>query len=225
MAENNKKKSKKQQANINAQSMDEIKAETDADIKIDEQAEIIVDADEEIAENDDTDAEQNGDQQTVNADDAEAKEKFDEFMKKVAQMAAEKEAAEAQLIRLQADFDNYRRRKTREDEELIKNANAFLMTGLLPVLDNFERAIKAITDGSPEKEGVVMIQKQLLEVLAKSGLAAIEAMDADFDPKVHEAVMQTEAGADKKGKVTMEIQKGYMLNEKLLRPTMVQVGC
>lgn len=217
MAENIKKKSKKQQEKTNAECFDEIKSETDDDIKIDQPIENINEADEEVMAEEDI--------PEIDASDAEAKEKFNEFMQKVAEMAAEKEEAEAKLIRLQADFDNYRRRKSREDEELVKNANAFLMTGILPVLDNFERAINVMTDGSPEKEGVVMIHKQLLEVLAKSGLQEIEAQDADFDPKFHEAVMQTEAGADKKGKVTMEIQKGYMLNEKLLRPTLVQVGC
>ena len=87
----------------------------------------------------------------------------------------------------------------------------------------FQRAVAAMGD-SPDKEGVALIQKQLQSVLEQSGLTLIEALGEDFDPNIHEAVMQTDAGEENRGKVVMEIQKGYMLNGKLLRASMVQVG-
>ncbi|MEG1536710.1 MAG: nucleotide exchange factor GrpE, partial [Clostridiales bacterium] len=163
-------------------------------------------------------------QEEFTADEQEARKKFDAFMKDVAKLAEEKQEAEQRNQRLQADFDNFRRRKARESEEQIRNAAAALVTALLPILDNFERATAAMMPSS-EKEGVVLIQKQLQTVLEQSGLKVIEAMGADFDPNFHEAVMQADAGAENRGKVTLEVQKGYLLNEKLLRPAMVQVGC
>ncbi len=153
-----------------------------------------------------------------------AQEHFADFMKNVAKLADEKAEAEQKLARLQADFDNFRRRKAKESEDQIKTATAGLMTALLPVLDNFERAMTAMAQ-SPDKDGVLLIQKQLQNVLEQAGLSEIEAAGADFDPNFHEAVMQTDAGEENRGKVTLVVQKGYLLNDKLLRASMVQVGC
>lgn len=142
-------------------------------------------------------------------------------------LAAAKQAsgeAEAKLLRMQADFDNYRRRQRQESEDVVKRAAAGLAESLLPVLDNFERAVAAMQD-TPEREGVAMIAKQFLQVLENAGLAEIEALGADFDPNIHQAVMQTEAAEADKGKVLMVLQKGYTFNGKLLRAAMVQVGC
>ncbi len=160
---------------------------------------------------------------TAATEEKELQNQISELNKNMCRLNEEKQELEQKFVRLQADFDNFRRRKARESEEQIKNAAANLMASLLPVLDNFQRAVAAMGD-SPDKEGVALIQKQLQSVLEQSGLTLIEALGEDFDPNIHEAVMQTDAGEENRGKVVMEIQKGYMLNGKLLRASMVQVG-
>lgn len=141
--------------------------------------------------------------------------------------AAAKEAlsaAEARLLRLQADFDNYRRRQREAEEDGKKQAAASLASSILPVLDNFERALAAMED-TPAKEGVELIAKQLLQVLQAAGLEEIPAQGEEFDPNLHQAVLRAEAGEENLGKVTMVLQRGYLFHGKLLRASMVQVGC
>ena len=140
-----------------------------------------------------------------------------------ARLKEEKEQLDARFLRLQADFDNFRRRSRADNEEASRRAAASVAEGLLPVLDNFERALAAMAD-SPEREGVELIMKQLLTALTNSGLAEIEAQDQEFDPKLHHAVSQTDAGEEGRNKVIMVLQKGYTFNGKLLRAAMVQVG-
>lgn len=139
------------------------------------------------------------------------------------QLAEQKLQLEEQHLRLQADFDNYRKRSRGERDEVVKMANSRLIGDLLPVLDNFERAVAALPEDAG-REGVQLIHRQLLEVLGAAGLAQIEAVGADFDPQFHEAVLQTDEGPEQTGKVIAEAQKGYLLNGKLLRPSLVQVG-
>jgi molecular chaperone GrpE len=138
-------------------------------------------------------------------------------------MTEEKAQLYQQHLRLQADFDNFRKRNSQERINLLNMANSALIMSLLPVLDNFERALNALPADSG-REGVQMIQRQLLDALAEAGLTSIEAVGEDFDPQLHEAVLQSEAGPEQKGKVLGEAQKGYLLNGKLLRPSQVQVG-
>jgi len=137
--------------------------------------------------------------------------------------AAQAAAAEAEsrALRVQADFDNYRRRNRREAEEAGRRAVRELICNILPVLDNLERAISLMPDDSG-KDGVVMIYRQLMEVLGCAGLSDIGALGADFDPNFHQAVAEDAAG--QKGKVTLVLQKGYLFDDKLLRPAMVHVG-
>ena len=139
------------------------------------------------------------------------------------QAAAEKEQLVQANLRLQADFDNFRKRSRQERDDIIKLANAALILSLLPVLDNFERALNALPESS-ERAGVQLIHRQLLEALAVAGLSPIEAVGAAFDPQLHEAVLQSDAGPEHKGLVVGEAQKGYLLNGKLLRVSQVQVG-
>jgi len=136
---------------------------------------------------------------------------------------SEKEDMAAKLMRLQADFDNFRRRSRQDNENAVHCANAATVLALLPVLDNLERAIQGMKDGA-DKEGVVMIARQFAVALQGIGLSEIAADGADFDPTLHQAVLQIEAGEEQKGKITMVLQKGYLLNERLLRAAMVQVG-
>lgn len=148
---------------------------------------------------------------------------------KQALTAKTREAEEtfARLQRLAADFDNFKKRKEREREELLLFAGESLVKNLLPVLDNFDRALQsAERHPSFEQflEGVKLIHRQLYGVLEKEGLSPIEALGQDFDPNLHEAVMQVPAEAGQENKVVGELQKGYLFKGRLIRPTMVQVG-
>ena len=136
---------------------------------------------------------------------------------------APEEDGDARYLRLLADFQNYKRRVEKEKSDLYSYANEKLVTELLDVLDNFERALGQGESGDGFKEGMEMIFKQLLGVLEKSGLAEIAALGEDFDPNFHNAVMTEETDEYESGKVSGVLQKGYTLNGKVIRPSMVKV--
>ncbi|MDO4581105.1 MAG: nucleotide exchange factor GrpE [Bacillota bacterium] len=147
----------------------------------------------------------------------------DELIAELNKRQQEDGEAEQRFLRLQADFDNYRRRSAAERELQTQTAAAALIEQLLPVLDNFERALAAMT-GEADKAGVELIRKQLLAVLSAAGMSEIEAAGAEFDPQFHQAVAQLPAELEEeRGKVAMVLQKGYMLHDKLLRAAVVQV--
>ena len=136
------------------------------------------------------------------------------------------------LLRTQADFDNYRKRMLREREESARYANAALLSDLLAVIDDFERAIRSAEesrDFGVFLEGVSMIERRMLEMLeSRWGLKRFSSVGEAFDPVRHEAMMRTEApaaaGADPSGPVVVEeFQKGYYLHERVLRPAKVRV--
>lgn len=130
------------------------------------------------------------------------------------------------LIRLQADFNNYRTRSQKEKAETIKNASADLISEILPVLDNFERAFIAVeeADINPEiLEGFKLIEKELINILKAQGLEKIDSDGKEFDPNFHQAVV-TEKSDEGSGIILETLQKGYMLNEKVLRPSIVKVS-
>ncbi|WP_425320423.1 nucleotide exchange factor GrpE [Paenibacillus campinasensis] len=130
-------------------------------------------------------------------------------------------------LRAQADFDNFRRRTQKEKEELAKYASSKLIQELLPVIDNFERALQASGD-NPEFEsfskGVNMIFRQMEQILAAEGLTAMNSVGQPFNPEFHQAIMQVESDEHEEGIVVEEVQKGYMLKDKVLRPAMVKVS-
>ena len=132
-----------------------------------------------------------------------------------------------QYIRLAADFDNYRKRQEQERENLINFGTEKALKSLLEVLDNFERGQKSlekVEDCEKVKESFNLLHKQVCETLAKMGLEEIKAIGEDFDPNFHEAVMQTPTSEHKEHTVITELQKGYKLGEKVLRPTLVNVA-
>jgi molecular chaperone GrpE len=145
----------------------------------------------------------------------------------LAQAKAKEEEHYNQFLRLQAEFDNYRKRTQKEKAELVKYATEGLVEQLLPVLDNFERAADA-AQANPDiaafSQGVDMIFRQLLTALNKEGLKAIEALGQPFDPNLHEAVLRVESEEHPENTVIEELQKGYYLKEKVLRPCMVKVS-
>ena len=130
------------------------------------------------------------------------------------------------LLRKTAEFDNYRKRTDRERLQLSEAAAADLLTELLPLVDDLERALKADAGSDAEgiRKGVELIHKQLLEVLRKRGVRPIEALGADFDPHVHQAVAHEPAEGRREGEVIEEFRRGYMLGDRLLRPAMVKVA-
>ncbi|BFH12800.1 nucleotide exchange factor GrpE [Paenibacillus melissococcoides] len=140
---------------------------------------------------------------------------------------AQAEELQQRLLRAQADFDNFRRRTVKEKEELAQYASSKLVTQLLPVLDNFERALAAAQTGSEEQsfvKGVDMIFRQFMQVLEQEGVKAMNAVGEPFNPEFHQAIMQVESEEHEEGIVVEEVQKGYMLKDRVLRPAMVKVS-
>ena len=137
----------------------------------------------------------------------------------------EKEDESARYMRLMADFQNYKKRVEKEKNDIYSYANEKIVTELLAVLDNFERALDAGND-APESflKGMELIFKQLYDVMEKAGTKEIEALGCDFDPNFHNAVMTEDSEEYESGKVTAVLQKGYMLNGRVIRPSMVKVA-
>lgn len=128
------------------------------------------------------------------------------------------------LLRLQADFDNFRRRSAKEREEISAIVTQNFCKDMLPLLDNFERAMAAETkDVEAFQKGVEMIFTQFQEILKKNGLEHIEAIGQKFDPNFHQAVMRVEDPDKEDDTVAQELQKGYMVKGRVIRPSMVQV--
>lgn len=132
-----------------------------------------------------------------------------------------------QYVRLAADFDNYRKRQAQERECLISYGAQDAMKKLIEVLDNFDRAKQSI-DSSEDiqqvKDSFNVLYNQMFDNLSKLGLEVIDAKGQEFDPNFHEAVMQTPTGEHPENHVIMELQKGYKLGDKVLRPTLVNVA-
>lgn len=132
-----------------------------------------------------------------------------------------------QYIRLAADFDNYRKRQEAERENLIKFGTENALKSMLEVLDNFDRGektLKDVEDCVKVKESFELVHRQVFETLAKLGLEEIKAIGEEFDPNFHEAVMQTPTSEHPEHTVIAELQKGYKLGDKVLRPTLVNVA-
>jgi len=139
----------------------------------------------------------------------------------------EDSATRERLLRLQADFENLRKRIEREQAEFRTVATIRLVTELLPVLDNFDRAIASERlEGENEafRAGVELIHRQLAEALKKEGLRPVDAVGQPFDPAIHEAVATGPASGLRENTVIEEIQRGYFLRERLLRPALVRVS-
>jgi len=127
-------------------------------------------------------------------------------------------------LRTRADFENYRKRTEREKEDFRKYALANTLRDLLPVLDNFDRSLEHAEEGDDFHKGVLLIYKQLWDVLQKAGLKPIEEVGVKFDPNIHEGVMREENPDVPSQTVTAILQKGYYLNDRLLRPALVKVA-
>ena len=131
-------------------------------------------------------------------------------------------------IRLQAEFDNYRKRTMKERIDLLKTANESLLISLLPVIDDFDRAnqsLDMVEENSPVKEGVKLIYNKFQDFLKQNGIKEIDAKGQDFDTDLHEAITKIPAPSpDMTGKIVDVVQKGYFLNDKVIRFAKVVIG-
>ena len=135
------------------------------------------------------------------------------------------EELNAKYMRLMADFQNQKKRFEKERADIYQFANEDLVKGLLEVIDNFERALEASKDDDSKfKEGMEMIFKQLMGALEKAGVSEIKALGEEFDPNFHNAVMMEETDEFESNKVSGVMQKGYTLNSRVIRPSMVKVA-
>ncbi len=154
----------------------------------------------------------------------EAENGVDDPVKRAEKLEADLAEKDAQMLRLRADFDNFRRRSVKEREELAAVVTQGILTDMLPLLDNFERALLAEgSDLDSFRAGVSMIYKQMQEALAKNGLEVIDTKDKKFDPNFHQAVMRVQDPEKEDDTIEQELQKGYMVKGRVIRPSMVQV--
>ena len=154
----------------------------------------------------------------------EAENGADDPVKRAEKLEADLAEKDAQMLRLRADFDNFRRRSAKEREELAAVVTQGILTDMLPLLDNFERALSAEgSDLDSFRAGVSMIYKQMTEALAKNGLEVIDTKDKKFDPNFHQAVMRVQDPEKEDDTIEQELQKGYMVKGRVIRPSMVQV--
>ncbi|MED3803291.1 nucleotide exchange factor GrpE [Lysinibacillus xylanilyticus] len=151
----------------------------------------------------------------------------EQYEAKLAELQAKLDDEESRHLRLRADFDNMRRRNQLDREAAEKFRAQSLLSDLLPVIDNFERALQ-IEASSEETasivKGIEMVYRSLIEATEKEGLQVIKAEGEQFDPNIHQAVMQEQDNEKETGVVLRELQKGFMLKDRVLRPTMVSVN-
>jgi len=164
-------------------------------------------------------------EETVEADANEATDEVDEL----AELRNEATTLKETNLRLQAEFQNYKRRTEKEKSEIYKYANEKIVIEMLAVLDNLDRALDSITNNADDHQnvlnGVEMIKKSFEDLLEKEGVQVIDAVDQPFDPNMHHAVMTEEKDGCDSDVVIEEFQRGYKLGEKVVRPSMVKVSC
>lgn len=128
------------------------------------------------------------------------------------------------FMRLQADFSNYKRRTEAQKSEYVELGVKKVANDLLPVIDNFERALDSVENKDSTYDGILMIKNQLAGVLEKEGIVEMKALGEEFDPIFHHAVLTEDSDEYDSGYVIEVLQKGYLINEKTLRPAMVKVS-
>jgi molecular chaperone GrpE len=157
----------------------------------------------------------------------EKEKEIEELKKKLEEKEKEVKEHYERLLRVAADFDNYKKRAAREREEWTKFANEDLIKAILPFIDNLERAVnhaEKVEDTGVLIEGVQLTIQQLLQDLSKFGLSSFESRGKPFDPAVHEAILVVPTDQHEPNQVVEEFQKGYLFNDRLLRPATVSVS-
>jgi molecular chaperone GrpE len=148
----------------------------------------------------------------------------DERLSEVEKLRAERDVAIERLARMQAEFDNARKRAAKEQQDYRDYAMTDTIRTLIPVLDSFDRALQSSAEKSEFHAGVELIQKQLQDALAKLGVQTIAARGQQFDPRFHEAIEMVDTDEAKDNEVIDELQRGYKLKDRLVRPAMVRVA-
>ena len=157
----------------------------------------------------------------------EREKEIEEWKKKVEEKEKEVKEHHDRLLRVAADFDNYKKRAAREKEDWVKFANEDLIKSILPFVDNLERALnhsEKTEDIQSLIEGIKLTIQQLLKILNKFGVSPIESLGKPFDPTMHEAMLVVETDQQEPNQVVEEFQKGYLLNDRLLRAATVSVS-
>jgi molecular chaperone GrpE len=157
----------------------------------------------------------------------EREKEVEELKKKVEEKEKEVREHHDRLLRVAADLENYKKRAAREKEEWVKFANEDLIKSILPFVDNLERAVnhsEKAEDIQSLVEGIKLTVQQLLQTLNKFGVSPIESLGKPFDPTMHEAMLVVETDQHEPNRVVEEFQKGYLLNDRLLRPATVSVS-
>lgn len=161
-------------------------------------------------------------------EEAEAVEETDSLEKKVEELEDQLAKEKKEYLFLMAEFDNFRKRTLKEKSEIIRNAGENVLKGILPIMDDFERGIKAsesTADSEAVKEGMVLIYNKLKKYLAQNGVKEFDPADDTFDADRHEAISVVPVPDEsKKGKILDTVEKGYMINDKVLRHAKVVVG-
>ena len=143
----------------------------------------------------------------------------------IVELRKERDALHDRLLRQAAEFDNFRKRVERERRELGQTASLDFVQELLPVIDDFERALQIDAPGADSyRQGIEIIYRALMDMLRKRGVTPIDAVGAPFDPQVHQAVAYEEAPDRRDGEVMEQFTRGYRLGDKLVRPAMVKVA-
>lgn len=167
------------------------------------------------------------DPESAGDDAGSVKDQLKALAEKNTELEKKLEEAKNRSLRLQADFENSRRRMRMESVASEKYRAQTLILDILPAIDNFERALKTEADNEQAKalkQGMEMVYRGLLEALTKEGLQTIEAVGKEFDPHLHQAVMQGEDENAASNVIIEEFQKGYMLKDRIIRPSMVKVN-
>jgi len=148
-----------------------------------------------------------------------------ELADEIVELRKERDSLQDRLLRQAAEFDNYRKRTDRERRESLDYAAADLLRDILPIIDDFERALQVDAPGAESyRQGLEIIHRGLIELLRKRGVTPVEALGKDFDPHVHQAVSYEDAPDKREGEVIAEFRRGYKLGDRLLRPAMVKVA-
>jgi molecular chaperone GrpE len=143
----------------------------------------------------------------------------------IVELRKERDALHDRLLRQAAEFDNYRKRVDRERKDTAQYAAVEFLKELLPIIDDFERALQTDVPGAESyRQGLTIIHRALMEMLRKRGVTPVEAVGTDFDPRVHQAVTYEQVPNRRDGEVIEEFTRGYRLGDRLLRPAMVKVA-
>lgn len=148
----------------------------------------------------------------------------EELLSSLLEERREKELYQERLLRFKADFENHKKRVIKERERIIKQANKGLIEGLLPIIDNLDRAVSSKHEDDEHSAGVRMIIKQLMDYLSQEGLEEVEALGQVFDPCYHEAVERVESSEHESDTIVQVLQKGYCFKGDLLRAAVVKVA-